>query len=85
VVEEPPATGIPTAGAVSIDITPPPGMPMGGYSLLANRGMGFRTRLKARIVYLNDGQGHAVALVQTDLTAAHFCCTTMRLWPGGPI
>jgi len=69
VVDNPPATGTPTAGAVSVDITPPPGMPMGGYSLLANKGMGFRTRLKARIVYLNDGQGNSVALVQTDLTA----------------
>ena len=43
---------------------------MGGYSILANRGVGFRTRLKARIVYLNDGKGSSVALVQTDLTAA---------------
>ena len=59
----------PTAGAVSVDITPPPGMPMGGYSILANKGKGFRTRLKARVVYLNDGKGHSVALVQTDLTA----------------
>jgi neutral ceramidase len=65
-----PATGTPTAGAVAIDITPPPGMPMGGYSILAHRGLGFRTRLKARIVYLNDGKGDALALVQTDLTAA---------------
>ncbi len=62
-------TGIATAGAVSVDITPPPGLPMGGYSLMANRGKGFRTRIKARIIYLNDGQGHATALVQTDLTA----------------
>ncbi len=69
-VANPPATGTPTAGAVVIDITPPPGMPMGGYSMLANRGVGFRTRLKARIVYLNDGKGNAIALVQTDLTAA---------------
>jgi neutral ceramidase len=37
--------------------------------MLANRGLGFRTRLKARIVYLNDGKGGSVALVQTDLTA----------------
>lgn len=64
-----PATGTPMAGAVGIDITPPPGMPMGGYSILANRGRGFRTRLKARVVYLNDGKGHAVALVQVDLPA----------------
>jgi neutral ceramidase len=69
-VDHPPARGTPTAGAVSVDITPPPGMPMGGYSILANRGLGFRTRLKARVVYLNDGKGNAIALVQTDLTAA---------------
>ena len=69
IVESPAPTGGPSAGAVSVDITPPPGMPMGGYSLLANKGMGFRTRLKARVVYLNDGKGHSVALVQTDLTA----------------
>lgn len=69
VVEGPPAADTPTAGAISVDITPPPGMPMGGYSILANKGRGFRTRLKARIVYLNDGKGDSVALVQTDLTA----------------
>jgi neutral ceramidase len=61
--------GVPTAGAVSVDITPPPGMPMGGYSMLANKGQGFRTRIKARVIYLNDGKGHSVALVQTDLPA----------------
>lgn len=58
-----------TAGAISVDITPAPGMPMGGYSVMANKGMGFRTRLKARVVYLNDGNGHSTAMVQTDLTA----------------
>ena len=50
-----PATGTPMAAAVGVDITPPPGMPMGGYSIVANNGRGFRTRLKARVVYL----GHA--------------------------
>ena len=68
-VENPIVTDVPTAGAVSIDITPPPGLPMGGYSMLANKGKGFRTRLKARVVYMNDGKGHSVALVQMDLTA----------------
>lgn len=63
------ANGIATAGAISVDITPPPGMPMGGYSILGNYGQGFRTRIKARIVYINDGKGHSTALVQTDLTA----------------
>lgn len=57
----------PVAGSVAVDITPPPGMSMGGYSLMANNGIGFRTRLKARIIYLNDAKGQSVALVQTDL------------------
>ncbi|MAD45055.1 MAG: alkaline ceramidase [Oceanospirillaceae bacterium] len=60
----------PSAWAISVDITPPPGMPMGGYSVMANRGQGFRTRIKARVVYLNDGDGQSLAVVQTDLTAA---------------
>jgi len=68
-VKGPAASGEATAGAVSVDITPPPGMPMGGYSILANKGKGFRTRLKARVVYLNDGKGYSVALVQVDLPA----------------
>jgi neutral ceramidase len=68
-VKGPATSGEATAGAVSVDITPPPGMPMGGYSILANKGKGFRTRLKARVVYLNDGKGHSVALVQVDLPA----------------
>lgn len=58
-----------SAFAISVDITPPPGLPMGGYSVMANKGQGFRTRLKARVVYLQDEQGRALALVQTDLTA----------------
>lgn len=67
---KPETTGVATAGAVSVDITPPPGMPMGGYSVMANKGQGFRTRIKARVVYLNDGHGQSLAVVQTDLTAA---------------
>jgi len=63
-------SGFATAGAISVDITPPPGLPMGGYSVMANKGQGFRTRLKARVIYLNDGKGNSTALVQTDLTAA---------------
>lgn len=58
-----------SAFAVSVDITPPPGLPMGGYSVMANKGQGFRTRLKARVIYVQDTQGQALALVQTDLTA----------------
>lgn len=56
-----------TAGAAKADITPPPGMPMGGYSMWANYGKGFRTRLYTRVLYLKPASGRAVALVQCDL------------------
>jgi neutral ceramidase len=55
------------AGAAKADITPPPGMPMGGYSIWANYGKGFRTRLYSRVLYLKPVSGRAVALVQCDL------------------
>lgn len=59
-----------SAGIVNVDITPPPGMPKGGYSMMGKNGVGFRTRLKARIFYLNDGKGQSLALVQTDLAGS---------------
>src|ERR1041385_4869199 len=40
------------AGAAQVDITPPPGMPKAGYSANAHTGVGFRTRLRARVVHL---------------------------------
>ncbi|MDD5712408.1 MAG: neutral/alkaline non-lysosomal ceramidase N-terminal domain-containing protein [Smithellaceae bacterium] len=55
------------AGAAKTDVTPPPGMPMAGYSLWANYGKGFRTRLYARVLYLKPKAGRSVALVQCDL------------------
>jgi len=55
------------AGAAKADITPPPGMPMGGYSMWANYGKGFRTRLYTRVLYFKPVSGRAVALVQCDL------------------
>ncbi|MFA5322113.1 MAG: neutral/alkaline non-lysosomal ceramidase N-terminal domain-containing protein [Smithella sp.] len=55
------------AGAAKADITPPPGMPMAGYSMWANYGKGFRTRLYTRVIYLKPASGRAVALVQCDL------------------
>lgn len=57
------------AGAAKEDITPPPGMPLAGYSLWANDAKGFRTRLYARAVYLKSATGAPVALVQCDLLA----------------
>ena len=58
------------AGVAITDITPPPGLPKSGYSILANNGVGFRTRLKARVFYIKDKNGHSTALVQADLQGA---------------
>lgn len=55
------------AGVSKIDITPPPGMPLAGYSSLGNRAAGFRHRLYARTVYLKGKDGGGVALIQCDL------------------
>ncbi len=54
------------AGAVEVDITPPPGLPKAGYSRNAHTGTGFRSRLRARVLHLRSGNG-SVALVQCDL------------------
>ena len=54
------------AGAVEVDITPPPGMPKAGYSANAHDGNGFRTRLRARVTHLRAGRT-SLALVQCDL------------------
>ena len=54
------------AGAVSVDITPPPGMPKAGYSANAHIGNGFHTRIRAEITHLRAGRS-SLALVQLDL------------------
>lgn len=55
------------AGVAMVDITPPPGIAMAGYSTMAGVGQGFRNRLNARVVYVRSAEGIAVALVQCDL------------------
>ncbi len=55
------------AGVAKTDITPPPGMPLAGYSSLGNRGAGFRHRLYARALYLRGAGQEGVAIVQCDL------------------
>ena len=55
------------AGLSRVDITPPPGMAVAGYSAMASTCKGFRNRLHARAVYLRSADGTAVALVQCDL------------------
>jgi neutral ceramidase len=54
------------AGAAEVDITPPPGMPKAGHSKNAHDGTGFRTRLKAKVVHLRQGNT-SIALIACDL------------------
>ena len=58
-----------TAGVAKTDITPPPGMPMAGHSMMAEYGEGVRTRVMARSVYIKSKIGKPVVLVQCDLLA----------------
>jgi len=58
------------AGAARVDITPPLGYPLFGYSLDgAESASGYRTRLHARAIVLEDAIGSRVALVQVELGA----------------
>jgi neutral ceramidase len=54
------------AGASEVDITPPPGMPKAGFSKNAHDGIGFRNRLRARVLHLRAGRT-SLAVVQLDL------------------
>ncbi|MBU2488771.1 MAG: neutral/alkaline non-lysosomal ceramidase N-terminal domain-containing protein, partial [Proteobacteria bacterium] len=67
VPREPTSDGQLAAGAAVVDITPPPGLPMAGYSVMGQLGQGMRTRLKARALYIRPHQGRPVALVVCDL------------------
>ena len=57
------------AGASKIDITPPPGYPMGGHSIAGKIGRGFWLRLNARSIFMEDPNGIRMVLVSTDLWA----------------
>lgn len=63
------ATGAFRAGVGKTDLTPPPGFPMGGFSVIGRTGRGYWTRLSARAVYIEDAGGRALALVSCDLWA----------------
>jgi neutral ceramidase len=65
---EPPAgSGAFGAGAAKVDITPPPGFPMGGHSMAGEVSRGYWSRLYARAIYLEDAFGGRIALVSADL------------------
>ncbi|BBM87206.1 neutral ceramidase [Candidatus Uabimicrobium amorphum] len=54
-------------GAAKVDITPIPGIAMGGYSIVGTTGRGYWTRLYARTIYFRDTKGHSFAMVSCDL------------------
>ncbi|HLT38627.1 MAG TPA: neutral/alkaline non-lysosomal ceramidase N-terminal domain-containing protein, partial [Enhygromyxa sp.] len=62
-----PREGALLAGAAKIDITPMPGLPLGGHSIEGGIGYGVWTRLWARAIYLEDQRGEPLVLVATDL------------------
>jgi neutral ceramidase len=55
------------AGAARVDLTPPPGQPMGGFSGIGKISRGYWTRLHARAVHLQAPDGEALVFVSCDL------------------
>ncbi len=63
------APGTLLAGAARIDITPPPGHPMGGHSFAGTESRGAWGRLYGRALVFVDPRGQPMALVVGDLWA----------------
>ncbi len=55
------------AGVSVVDITPPPGMPLAGYSLNAETAKGFRHKLKARTLVITNRNNRTIVLIKLDL------------------
>lgn len=55
------------AGFAQVDITPPPGVGLGGTGPEDRRSTGYRTRLYVRAMVLEDASGERIALVVADL------------------
>ena len=66
-VPVPPPGGLLLAGLGRADITPPPGLGLVGTGMEGRRARGYRTRLYARALVLEDGAGERFAIVATDL------------------
>ncbi len=67
-VEKPvPALPAFEAGAARVDLTPIPGIPLGGYSVEGKISRGFWGRLWARAIYLEDEDEFPLVLVSTNL------------------
>ena len=58
-----------TAGAGKTEITPPPGIPLGGHGPGGRVARGYWTRLYARSFYFDDGRDPHLALVSAELFA----------------
>ncbi|MFN3603774.1 MAG: neutral/alkaline non-lysosomal ceramidase N-terminal domain-containing protein [Leptonema sp. (in: bacteria)] len=54
-------------GTSIVDITPPPGFPLAGYSLRAEKSKGFRHKLKSRIVLIRNSHNQSIVFIQADL------------------
>jgi neutral ceramidase len=67
VPQAPRASGQFLAGAARVDITPPPGFPMGGHSKVGRTSVGYWTRLFARGFVFEDASGRTLVLVSCDL------------------
>ncbi len=65
--EAPLASGTLQVGSAMVELTPPAGVPMGGYGPDGQVSRGFWLRLYARAIYIEDESGDAVVLVATDL------------------
>lgn len=65
------------AGVGRADITLPPGVSLAGYGSEGKRSRGYRQRLYARALVLQDARGERVALVVADLP---FISTVLHRW-----
>src|SRR5258706_14940680 len=57
------------AGVARVDITPPPGYPLGGHSIGGRMARGYWTHLYVRAFYFEDSTGHNLAMVSYELFA----------------
>ncbi|NOY27692.1 MAG: hypothetical protein GXP62_17645, partial [Oligoflexia bacterium] len=62
-------------GAASVDLDPPLGVPMAGYSTDGHRAAGTGRALRARAIWVEDATGEVVVFVVADLMSA-----TRYLW-----
>lgn len=76
---KPPAGSAPglQAGFGRADITPPPGVPLSGNGFEGQQAVGYRHRLYARALVLEDSRGERLALLVTDLS--HISLNVHRL------